>query len=203
MPETSSPLRLDLRHAIVALVVGALVGGLLAVAVGRRHETYESRAVLAIDQPLAIAASGSGGIVEKLSRLRGKYAGLVRTDVIAEPVAEHTGQSVGAVRGSLLAAADDTSLLLVVGARTPDPARSKRLASAAADEVVAYAAAEQERYSIPKAQQFTFQVVVPAGNAASVTPQRSRQLRVGFLGLLVGAGLVYATLELLATERRR
>ena len=202
-PEVAAPLRLDLRHLVVALVVGALVAALLAAAVGRKAPVYESRAVLSIDQPLAIAASGSGGIVDKLSKLRGKYAGLVRTDVIAEPVARHLGLPVGAVRSSLVAAADDTSLLMVVGARTADAAQSKRLASAAADEVVAYAAAEQQKYSIPKAQQFTFSVVVPASSATSTGGGRSRQVRVGLLGLLVAGGIVYAALELLATERRR
>jgi hypothetical protein len=107
------------------------------------------------------------------------------------------------VRSSLVASADDTSLLMLVGARTADPTLAKRLATSAAEEVVAYAAAEQQRYSIPKAQQFDFQVVVPASTAASVTSPRSRQVRLGFLGLVVGAALVYAALELLATERRR
>jgi hypothetical protein len=203
VPDTTSPLRLDLRRAAVALVVGALVGGLLAVAVGRRQETYESRATLAIDQPLAIAASASAGVVEKLSRLRGKYAGLVRTDVIAGLVAERIGQPVGTVRGSLSASADDTSLLLAVAARSTSPTTAHALAAAAAEEVVGYADAEQARYGIPKAQRFLFEVVVPAGSAASVTPQRSRQLRVGFLGLVVGALLAYGVLELLAAERRR
>lgn len=203
MPDFPAPLRFDLRNAVVALLVGALVGALLAVAVGRRQETYESHAVLAIDQPLAIAASGSGGIVDKLSRLRGKYAGLVRTNVIAQPVATRTNQTVGAVRGALTASADATSLLMTVGARSTDRALAGRLATAAAREVVDYAAAEQARVSIPKAQRFSFAVVVPASAPVSVTPQRSRQVRVGFIGLVLGAALVYAALELLATERRR
>jgi hypothetical protein len=202
-PETAAPLRVNLRNAVVALVVGALLGGLLAVAAGSKDPVYESKAVLAIDQPLAIAASGSGGIVDKLSRLRGKYAGLVRTNVIAEPVAEHSGLPVGTVRGSLVAAADDTSLLLVVGARATDKAMAGKLASAAADEVVAYAAAEQAKYAIPKAQQFAFSVVVPASSPVASGGGRSRELKAAFLGFVVGAALVYAALELLATERRR
>jgi hypothetical protein len=202
VPDTTSALRFNLRHAAVALVIGGLVGALLAMAVGGRQETYESRAVLAIDQPLAIAASDSGGIVEKLGRLRGKYAGLVRTNVIAEPVAERTGQPLATVRGDLSAYADDTSLLLAVAAHSTNPAMARTLAAAAAEEIVGYADAEQQRYSIPKAQRFVFEVVVPAGSARSVTPERSRQLRVGALGLVVGGFLVYGALELLAAERR-
>jgi hypothetical protein len=202
VPDTTSALRFDLRHAAIALVVGALVGALLAVAVGHRKETYESRAVLSIDQPLAIAASASAGIVEKLGRLRGKYAGLVRTNVIAQPVAERTGQPLATVRGELSAYADDTSLLLAVAAHSTTPVMAKTLAAAAAEEIVGYADAEQQRYSIPKAQRFVFQVVVPAGSASSLTPTRSRQLRIGAIGLVVAGLLVYGALELLAAERR-
>lgn len=187
---------------LVALVAAVLVAAIVASVVGSRGERFGSQAILSIDQPTAVATSATPGVIDKLSKLRGKYVGLVRTNVIAGPVAKKLDLPIGRVRGALSASADPASLLLAVRAQDRDPAVAAKIAAAAAAQVRAYTAAEQSGLGIDAAQQYSFTLVVPAGGAAKIAPTRSRELQAGVLaGLLVGAA-VYLALQVIAVQRK-
>jgi receptor protein-tyrosine kinase len=187
---------------LVALVAAVLVAAVVASIVGSRGERFQSQALLSIDQPVAIATSATPGVVDKLSKLRGKYVGLVRTNVIAGPVAEELGLPLGRVRGAVSATADPASLLLVVRAQDADPAVARKIANATAAELRSYTADEQANLDIKPEQRYSFALVAPAAGAAKIAPTRSRELQAGVLaGILVGAAL-YLALQVLAVQRK-
>src|SRR3954454_22429394 len=89
-----------------SLVVATLVGLVAAYATSKAAPRYQSLALVEIDQPRAIAVSPDDGVVAKLSRLRYKYSGLMRTDTFAAPVAQKRGLNVNQVTGSVFAVVD-------------------------------------------------------------------------------------------------
>jgi len=175
---------------LVALFVGAVVGGGSAYGIHRSTKTFQSQALLEIDQPQAIAASGDEGVVAKLGRLRFKYAGLVRTQVFSGPVAQQLGLPQGLVASSLYALADQQSLLLAIGARTHNADQARLIAQAASQYLTSYVRDEQNRNSIPEAQQVTFSIATPAGAARQVAPTRRREVLVGAFVFIFVTGLV-------------
>jgi hypothetical protein len=118
-------------------------------------------------------------VVAKLARLRFAYAGLVRTQVFYGPLADSTGIDTGVVASSVYSVVDPSSLLLVVGARGSDAARTKTIATAAAAYLVDFARDRQRDDGIPTDQQVTFAVVTPAGNAVKIAPTDHRVALVG------------------------
>lgn len=174
----------------VALALGLVAGGVSAFAVSKTTPTYQSQALLEIDQPRAIAASGDDGVVAKLGRLRFKYAGLVRTQVFSGPVSQQLGVPQGAVGSALFALADQQSLLLAVGARTHSADRARLIAQAASQYLTSYVRDEQTRDGIPEAQQITFSIATPAGAAHQIAPTRRREVLVALFAFLFVAGAV-------------
>jgi uncharacterized protein involved in exopolysaccharide biosynthesis len=170
-----------------ALAIGVIVGGIAAYAVHRSTPTYQSQALLEIDQARALAISPDDGIVAKLSRLRYKYAGLVRTQDFAGPLAEKIDKDPNAVRASVYAIVDPASLLMAVGARGSNAQLTQQLATAASNHLVDYARTEQNDEKIPSEQQVTFAVVSPAGTPEKIAPSDHRVALVG-----VGAFLFVA-----------
>jgi capsular polysaccharide biosynthesis protein len=165
--------------AAAALAIGVLVGGVAAFAVHAGKKTYQSQALLMIDQARAVAASPDDGVVAKLARLRYSYAGLVRTQAFYGPLAESLGYDANVVGSSVYTLVDPTSLLLVVGARGSDPNRVKTIATAAADHLVKFAKQQQDGENIPAVQQVTFTVVTPANEPTKVSPSDHRVALVG------------------------
>ncbi len=204
-PATEPSRPVAARAVLVALLAGAIlvVGGLAAVLTAPAT-TYQSAATLAIDQPKGIAASADAGVIEKLSRLRFKYRGLVGTQAFARgmPGASGTGGSGSdgsgsggsgsggsGLGGTLFATVDPSSLLMQVGARGADPTTVRTLAQAAATHLVDYAAQEQERAGVPPEQRFVFQVVTDAPAAHGLGSSARRWGAVAaILGALVLAG---------------
>lgn len=180
----------------VALVLAAV--GAAAVLAGA--PMYQSSATLIIDQPRAIAASGDGSVIDKLSRLRYKYSGLVDTERITVPVAQQTGVPERTVAKALYATVDPLSLLLVIGARGTNATQVRRLASAAANELVSYVQQEQAAAQIPATNRFTFAVVVPVQDVTKISPTSSRAGAVAVALGLIGLG---GTLAATALLRRR
>jgi capsular polysaccharide biosynthesis protein len=179
------------------MVVAALATGILAALVAGvttlgTTPTYRSQALLAIDQPGAIAASPDDGIIAKLSRLRAKYAGLVRTQEFAEPVATELSLPVGALVTATSATADPASLLVVIRAQTHDREDAVTIAAAMSEHLVDYAATEQAATNIPANQRVSFRVVTPALPADKVSPTRERAILVASGAFLLAAGLVFA-----------
>jgi capsular polysaccharide biosynthesis protein len=193
------------RRSIILAVVGALlVGALAAVIVGinaaRAVPTYQSTAVLSIDEPGAIALSNDDGVIAKLSRLRTKYAGLMRTQVFAQPVADQLGLPVGSVTGAVSVAADPASLLLIVGARSSDGTRAHDIAEAVAEHLVDYVQDEQTANEIPEPRRVSFAVVTPASNPVKTSPTDRRVTLESAGAFVLAAGL---TIGIVYVGRRR
>lgn len=186
--------------AAIAVIVGVAAAVVAAVVVASQQVKYQSLATMAIDQPRAIAASGDAGIVAKLSTLREKYTGLVKTQLFDQPIADDLGVNVNAVRAQLIARAPVNSLLIQVGAVTASRTTSQRLAQAAASALTDYVQNEQETAQIPKANQFTITEVTPAGPGIKISPTRKRIVGAAGLAGLLGFAAVFAALSVRARD---
>lgn len=184
-----TPSRLK-QPALLALVTAVLVTAGVLAAMLSATPVYTSTAVLAIDQPGALAASDDAGVIEKLSRLRFTYVGLVQTDRIAAPVAERLGEPLPEVRGRLTADAELQNLLIRVTGTDDTAAGARRTATALAEVLIAQVAAEQRALAAPAPMQVSLTTVRPALGAEQVAPSRTRSLAVALLlGLLSGAAV--------------
>ena len=178
------------QPALLALVTAVLVTAGVLAAMLSAPAVYTSTAVLAIDQPGALAASDDAGVIEKLSRLRFTYAGLVGTDRVAAPVAERLGEPLADVRGRLTAQAELQDLLLRVTGTDDTAAGARRTATALAEVLIAQLAAEQQALRAPPPMRVSLTTVRPAVAVEQVAPSRTRALAVAvLLGLLSGAAV--------------
>lgn len=167
-----------------SVLVATVVGLAAAYATSKSTPRYQSLALVEVDQPRAIAISPDDGIVAKLSRLRYKYAGLMRTETFQKPVAQSLNVGVGVVAQSLFVAIDPTSLLIGVGAKASNSTDAQRIAAAAAQELVSYADRQQVNDNIPTVERISFAVVTPAGPGVKVSPTHARIVLIG-LGTFV------------------
>jgi capsular polysaccharide biosynthesis protein len=182
------------RRYLVLLVAGALAAGLLvgllaALATKHTTPTFQSQALLEIDQPHALAVSADDGVIAKLSRLRFKYAGLLRTQTFAAPIAKKLALPVGQVTNALYAGVDPETLVIGVGAKAHNREQTQAIAVAGAQELITYTHREQSRLQIPAVDEVSFTLVTPASPAVKVSPSHQRIVLVG-LGafLFVTAG---------------
>lgn len=185
-PHHGPPLLTALSGA-VALVLAIVLGGAAYEVVGHRHPTYLSTAAVLLDEPKAVALSKDSGVIDKLSRLRFKYSGILRSDDIVNPVAERLGVKPGVVAGAVASSGDVGSLLLFVGARSGDPKLAVKMANALAEQLRTYVAKENVTNKIPPLLQLELRIVSPARYAGQLTPTK-RQKQVA------GAGVALATL---------
>jgi hypothetical protein len=153
--------------------------------------------VLDIDQPRVVAAATDPAVIDKLSRLRFKYVGLVPTDRFASRVATALGEPVGDVRPRIGATAVPTDLLIRVQGRGDSAEEAKRTADAAATALTELVSTEQSDDGIPAAQRVEVELVDAAG-----TPQRVGG-RAGSLVAALLAGLIAAVAVLAVTVRRQ
>lgn len=184
--------------AMVALAVIALAS---FVAASGADDPYEAQAALLIDQPQAIAAADGGEVLAKLSNLRLKYTGLVRTRELADPIAEAVGGSPGDVAGRLSAVAPSDSLLIVVRARSADRDEAIALAAAASEELQTYVEEEHERADIPPGDRFVLREVTPA-ESASVVDTSTRRTVLQVVAALAALGFLAAPVAYVVQRRR-
>lgn len=182
--------------AAIAFVVGAALAGLVARSAA---PTWQSTAVLDIDQPRVVAAATDSAVLDKLSRLRFKYTGLVGTDRVAVPVATALGEDVEQVRPRLSATAVPQDLLIRVSGTGETPEQAGRTADALATTLVALVTSEQEDDGVPAQERVQVQVVDVAAPAVQVGPGRARTAAVSLLGGLLALGVALAVQ---ATRRR-
>lgn len=187
--------------AAITVVVAVLGGAVGDVAVELRPDVYAAQTAVTLDQPLTISQSQDAGVVDKLSRLRLKYAGVLRSDEVVGAVATSTGQSAGTVRGALFTGQDPASLLLFIGARAGSPRLALRLANAYAQQLQQFVQHEQTSNAIAPRDRLTLDILVPARYAAHVSPTR-RQRLVGAVGAAVVAALLVLGLAALPRRRR-
>jgi capsular polysaccharide biosynthesis protein len=167
----------------VAIAVIAAVGGFELVK--RNAPTYRSSVAITLDQPLKLAASINSGEVDKLARLRAKYMGVVKFDTVVAAVAKEVNLTPGQVRTRVFAAAEPSSLLLIVGANDHTPAGARRIATALANEMIVYIQKEAVANKIPDKDRITAQIVVAAGAGTQTSPTRRKEVTSGIVtGLL-------------------
>lgn len=174
-----------------------------SVSVLRQREIFEASSLLVIDQSRAVAAAGSEGIVGKLNKLRAKYAALLRTAVIVEPVGEKLGLPPGQVVASLRASLPGNSLIIIVVARTPRSSRAKQIADAAAEELVLYLKREMEVNKVPVEEHITLTVVQSAPPGRKVEPTRSEAIQSGATNGGIALVLTYGLFQAIFSRRSR
>ncbi len=185
----SQPRVLTLLGVLLAIVFG---GGILLGITEIDDARWESQTVVTIDQPRAIAEVPSAGILDKLGRLRFKYAGLLRTRELQDPIAERLETTPQDVAGRLTTIVPNESLLLVLVATSADPQAASDLSNAAASELVSYVQREQDAADIPEANRFVFRTVTVSDIARNVTsPSReAAPIVASALGLLLALALI-------------
>lgn len=189
--------RFSIRNLTYALLAAVLVAALSAAVTLQAPSQYRSTAVLLIDNPLALATAGDDASVNKLQQLRGKYATLANTELIAGPVAAELGMSVGAVIDATVVEPTPATLSLVVSAKASNPSRTRALAVAMSEEIGAFVQSEHEIYGVAQADRFSIRVVQEASPAIQTSPSSDRAVRSALLAFLVVLALAYFTLQLL------
>lgn len=185
--------------AAVFFVVGAAVAGLAARSAS---PTWQSTAILDIDQPRVVAAARDPAVIDKLSRLRYKYVGLVKTDRIAGPVAQALGEDVADVRKRLDAGAIPSDLLIRVGGTGADPAEARRTSDALAVALADYVAKEQADDGIPSEDRVMVEVVDVAAPALQIGPARGAVGLAALFGGGVAGGLALLGASAVGSGRR-
>lgn len=175
------PSPIGILLAAVLFVVGGAAAGLLARSAG---PTWQSTAILDIDQPRVVAAAQDPAVLDKLSRLRFKYVGLIGTDRIAAPVAAQLGEDVTDVRHRLGGLAVPSDLLIRVTGTADSPALARRTSDALATVLIDFVEQEQDDDAVPPAEQVQVELVDVAAPAVQIGPARGA---VGIAALLGGA----------------
>lgn len=196
----------ELGRPTAATLVWTLVAGVLFAAVGAGavlagSSTYESRAVLLIDQPRAIAASGDAGVIQKLSQVRFKYTPLVRTDPVMSRAAETSPVPAGRLRAGAGATAPPLTLTVIATGRSTDADEATAIANAVAAGLVQYVADEQSADGVPPDDQVELTVVSPAMGAAKTDPTDQRVVTATVAVGLAAALTMYLALSAVSARR--
>lgn len=191
---------LTVLSGAVAVVLALVIGLAAALVVKRSSPTYLANAGTLLDEPKAVAVSTDAGVIDKLSRLRFKYSGILRSDTVVDAVAKKTGISRSDAADALASRADPNSLLLVVGARADSEKKAVRLANAFADELSSYVATEQKTNRIPPLLTLELRVVAPARDASQLTPTQRQEEVAGAAAFLATLVVVVGVAE--AARRR-
>jgi len=186
---------------VTAMVALAVVAVASFVAADGADDPYEAQAALLIDQPQAIAAADGGEVLGKLSNLRLKYTGLVRTRELTEPIADAVGGSPDEIAGKITAVAPSDSLLIVVRARSAQRDDAIALAAAASEALRTYVEEEHEREDIPPGDRFVLREVTPAENAA-VVDTSTRRTALQAVAALAALGFLAAPVVYVVQRRR-
>lgn len=191
-----SAFRFNTANFVAAIIVALVVAALSATIVLTRPAKYESTAAVAVDQP-SLIASGGDRVIDKLARIRVKYAPLLRTDVMTVPLAKELSTTPGNLRSTLSAATPADNVLILVKATTGSRSQSQTYAAKAADFLSKYAKDEQARDSVPANLQFQLVVVDQARPGTKTDPSPSRALAVTVVAGLIALALAYVALQLL------
>lgn len=182
------PVAWSVTTALAAVVAGALVW--LSVMSGA--ERYEASTVLLIDSPVELATATNSGVIDKLNRLRGKYAALAETEAIGGPAAETLDVRLGAVLGATEARLGRAELTLVVVGSGPDAETAQAFSRAMAESIVSFVENEHIENGIPLGDRFLFEIVREPTGARQVAPsaQRATTSALFAVALVAVAGLL-------------
>lgn len=173
---------------IGAVVAAVLVSSISYFAYRHYHPTYQAAAAIAFDQPKAVAEAPDAGPVQKLSQLRLLYAGLVKTDVVVEPLGRQLNLPAAEVASSAYATVAPNSLLLIVGARNGDSTNARLISEGLAEQIVHYVDVVQHDAHVRPSDRVTAVIVAHPHVAAQIAPTDKRRISVAVLaGILVFA----------------
>lgn len=177
---------------LLSLVVGVVAAAIaVAVVAGVRQTTYQSTAVLLIDQPAGIAISDNPSELQKLVNLRAKYTEIASTLVFADRVSALSGLPAGTVHSDVYSTLPNGSLLFDLGARSTDRQQAYSVAQAVVSGMVSYVNHEQQATGIKKEARLVVRVLTPTQPPVSATPSRSLGIGivVGVIAFLLMLGL--------------
>ena len=187
---------------VLALLIGILSAAGAGLYAASASPRYTSHAVVLIDDPLGIAISRNSGVIDKLIRLRQKYAALIITQDFIARVATRSGEPFSRVQSALssdISAQSQTMTILAEASRAYD---AKTIAAAASNELADFAATEQRNANIPVNQRFEIRVVTPGNFALKTAPTSDRTLRVSLFAAAFAVLLVLAAAQLPIRRKR-
>jgi capsular polysaccharide biosynthesis protein len=200
--ESRSPHRPGLLSIVLALLIGLAAAAAGYALVSHRQPSYYAGAATLLDQPTAIAASQDSGVVDKLGRLRFKYAGIAHSDTVVDAVASSLSLPPSTVANSIVTRADTDSLLLFIGATAGTSGDAQRIANALAQQLTTYVQEEQTGSRIAPRDQVSLRVVAPARSALQISPTQ-RQRSTAALGAGIAAIAVVLGIADVLRRRRR
>ncbi|GGL35069.1 hypothetical protein H9L10_01380 [Phycicoccus endophyticus] len=164
------------RHAIVILVLGVVFGALGFALTQRSHDVYTSEAKVLIrptvGNPLSPDATSSS---QRVTVAMVTEAALVDSPVIADRVAEATGESAADALRSVSADVPANTQLVAITVRSEDPATAQAEAQRFAEEYLAYREEQStsvtttEIDNLKKQEESVQKSLAAAGKAAAVT----------------------------------
>jgi capsular polysaccharide biosynthesis protein len=192
--------RLALAHnplpaIMLGLLFATVFGVVGAVSSFGGQTVYTSTTVMLINDPYQLATSGSSEFLN-LDALRSKYAGLLDTDPIAQPVAASLHLSLDGVIGALSSQVPTESLLMSVEATWASPTEAELISQTAANELTSYVNAENTHYAIPANDQISLTTVNPASPAVARRPSKSHALTLAVGLAVLGFALGFFSVQL-------
>ena len=179
-----------MRAVLLGLLLAAVLGVIGAVAGRGGPTSYTSRTVMLIDDPYGLAVAGNYTTFLQLDSLRFKYADLVDTTLIAQPVANELHLSFNDVAEAASTFLPTQSLLMNVDATWSSPKEAQVISEAVATELSNYVKREVATYNIPPPSAFTLSVIDPASAAVSHGPSSRKALTLAIglaiLGFVLG-----------------
>jgi hypothetical protein len=191
------------RAVLAGLLLAAMAGVFTGEKLVQGPTKWSSDTVMIFDDPLGIALAGDAGELSKLVSVRYKYASLVATEAMAQPVAAELKIPVSAVLGSTSTIVPPNSVLLDVVGTASAPRVARTLSTAMAQQVVSYIQSEDSTYNVPASDRFTATVVSPANSATPSGPSKTRALSVALVVALAGFLVGYSVFQLVREPSRR
>jgi hypothetical protein len=137
------PLEVSALTVILAIALAVVAGAGAALYQRSKPTGYLSFSVLAIDQPIAVSNDPGDSTLDKLQRLRGYYAGYLKTSLLADPIAAQVKLPVGEVEASLTTAISASNYLIYVFATSSSPTESNTIAQAATSQLISFVRKKQ------------------------------------------------------------
>lgn len=194
------PLEVSALTVILALALGLMAAGGAALYQRHKPTSYISLAVLQIDQPSAVVTDAGDATLAKLQRLRFYYAGMLDTDVLAEPIGHQLHIPTGAVIGSITTLISPSNFLIDLFSHSATPQQAQSIAQAATTQLIHYVRSTQIKAGIPALNRVVLREVTQPGLGFKVATSHKKELVSGGVAFVVVAAAFIIVADLL---RRR
>jgi hypothetical protein len=189
--QSSIPLEVSALTIILAITLAVMAGAGAAVYQRSKPTSYLSYAVLAIDQPIAVANDPGDATLAKLQRLRTYYTGYLNTEVLAGPIARQVHLTPGQIEGSVSTLSSPSNFLIDLFARAPNPTESDNIATAAAGELISFVSKQQAKIGIQAINRVVLtEVTSPAAGTKLHESSKKVLVSAGVAFVVVGAAFI-------------